>query len=141
MADLTSSIFGIHANALALRQQRLDLIASNIANVDTPGYKAQDLDFTAALQAASAPPAGPGLDGQLALAPAGGAGLDPALGIDELGRRARFQRDALQPALDGNTVDAQLEHAAFAKAALEYRVTLNMFEGRARSLMLAITGQ
>ena len=97
--------------------------------------------FTAALQAASAPPAGPGLEGQLGLSPAGTGGLDPALGIDELGRRARFQRDELQPALDGNTVDAQLEHAAFAKAALEYRVTLNMFEGRARSLMLAITGQ
>lgn len=141
MADLTSTIFGIHANALSLRQQRIDLIASNIANVDTPGYKAQDLDFTAALQAAAAPPAGPGLEGQLALTPSGTGGLDPALGIDEIGRRARFQRDELQPALDGNTVDAQLEHAAFAKAALEYRVTLNMFEGRARSLMLAITGQ
>lgn len=138
MADITT-IFGIHAHALALRQQRLDLIASNIANADTPGYKAVDLDFATALRqatgmAGAAPlPTGP--------SPASAPAAVELAEIAEIGRRARFERDQLQPALDGNTVDSQLEHAAFAKAALEYRVTLSLFEGRARSLMLAITGQ
>ena len=141
MADITSTIFGVHANALSLRQQRMDLIASNIANADTPGYKAQDLDFATALRHAANLPGAAPLPGQLDLSDSA---RQPELSppdVMEIGRRARFQRDELQPALDGNTVDSQLEHAAFAKAALEYRVTLNMFEGRARSLMLAITGQ
>jgi flagellar basal-body rod protein FlgB len=141
MADITSTIFGIHANALSLRQQRIELIASNIANADTPGYKAQDLDFASALRHASGLPGAAPLSGDLPLAPSAEQPAINPLDVSEIGRRARFQRDELQPALDGNTVDSQLEHAAFAKAALEYRVTLNMFEGRARSLMLAITGQ
>ena len=49
MNDLSTAIFGLHGQALALRQQKLELIASNIANQDTPGYKAQDLDFVQAL--------------------------------------------------------------------------------------------
>lgn len=138
MASTTTTIFGIHADALALRQQRLDLIASNIANADTPGYKAQDIDFTQALLQAS----GQGMGSEtLPLRPPKGIAAEPAQDIGEIGRKARFLRDELQPSLDGNTVDSQLEHAAFAKAALEYRVSLNMLEGRARSLMLAITGQ
>jgi flagellar basal-body rod protein FlgB len=141
MADITSTIFGIHANALSLRQQRLDLIASNIANADTPGYKAQDLDFASALRHASSLPGAAPLAGQLAMEPSAGQPQAAPADVGEIGRLARFQRDELQPALDGNTVDSQMEHAAFAKAALEYRMTLNMFEGRARSLMLAITGQ
>lgn len=141
MSDLTSSIFGLHANALSLRQQRIDLIASNIANADTPGYKAQDLDFTSALQLAAGKAPGMDAQGQLALTQANGEAAEAGLDISQIGHQARFQRDELQPALDGNTVDSQLEHAAFAKAALEYRVSLNFLEGRARSLMLAITGQ
>jgi flagellar basal-body rod protein FlgB len=115
------SLFGIHAQALALRQERMQLLASNVANADTPGYKAQDLNFSAALQAATAGPA-------------------PSVPADAA-RAARFERTALQPSLDGNTVDAQLEHAAYAQAALEYRVSLNFLESRVRGLLLAITGQ
>lgn len=153
MNDLSTAIFGLHGQALALRQQKLELIASNIANQDTPGYKAQDLDFVQALsqvqqqqelakQSAQPRPDAIGFpslelgrtDGQRAAEPA-------PLSITEIGRQAHFLRDELQPSMDGNTVDSQLEYAAFAKASLEYRVTLNLFEGRARSLMLAITGQ
>lgn len=153
MNDLSTAIFGLHGQALALRQQKLELIASNIANQDTPGYKAQDLDFVQALSQAQtqqamakqATEAGSRSMGfpQLELGTtAGEQAANPApLSIEEIGRQAHFIRDELQPSLDGNTVDSQLEYAAFSKAALEYRVTLNMFEGRARSLMLAITGQ
>ena len=129
------SLFGIHSTALALRQERMNLLASNVANADTPGYKAQDLNFTAALQAALGTPAGG------PLAPAGTApahfGSSPA----DAAKAARFERTPLQPSLDGNTVDAQLEHAAYAQAAREYRISLNFVESRMRGLMLAITGQ
>lgn len=141
MASLTSTIFGVHADALALRQQRLNLISSNLANVDTPGYKAQDLDFSSALRQAGAAPTGSGEPGRLDLRATESGSLPGGADIAEIGRRARFLRTELQSSLDGNTVDAQIEHAAFAKAALEYRVSLNFLEGRARSLMLAITGQ
>ncbi|HZX81247.1 MAG TPA: flagellar basal body protein, partial [Lysobacter sp.] len=58
----TDSFLGIHGTALALREQRLQLLAGNIANADTPGFRAQDLDFTKALNAAMAPAAGAGGD-------------------------------------------------------------------------------
>jgi flagellar basal-body rod protein FlgB len=130
-----TSMFGIHANALALRQERMQLLASNVANADTPGYKAQDLNFAQALKAVSGDPSVPGLT--LAGRSAQHIGSSPA----DAARAARFERTALQPSLDGNTVDAQLEHAAYAQAALEYRVSLNFLESRVRGLLLAITGQ
>lgn len=124
-------MFGIHSTALALRAERMKLLASNVANADTPGYKAQDLNFAAALAAAGGQPT-PGVPGAN-----GGPPMDPVAAA----RAARFERTALQPSLDGNTVDAQLEHAAYAQAALEYRVSLNFFESKVRGLLLAITGQ
>lgn len=124
-------MFGIHSTALALRAERMKLLASNVANADTPGYKAQDLNFAAALAAASGHPT-PGVPGAN-----GGPAMDPVAAA----HAARFERTAMQPALDGNTVDAQLEHAAYAQAALEYRVSLNFFESKVRGLLLAITGQ
>jgi len=136
MSDVKQAIFGVHADALVLRQQRLDLIASNIANTDTPGFKAQDIDFAAALRAASGRAALP--DEQAA---AINKTLDVRRDVELAGRDARFFRPALQPSLDGNTVDSQLEHAAFAKAALEYRTSLGFIESKVRGLLLAITGQ
>ena len=122
-----SPLFGIHGTALALRQERLNLLASNVANADTPGYKAQDMNFAAALQAAT------GSNGL--------GGTQPALSTQQAAESARYERQALQPSLDGNTVDAQLEHASYAQAALEYRVSLNFVEARVRAMLLAITGQ
>lgn len=123
---VSSKLFGLHADALQLRQTRLQLIASNLANADTAQYKAQDIDFTGALQSAAASSAKPG-------------------GAADVTRPSeasfRYLRTPLQPSLDGNTVDAEIENAAFAQAALEYRVSLNFIEQRVRGLLLAITGQ
>ncbi|WP_010341751.1 flagellar basal body protein, partial [Xanthomonas sacchari] len=52
MSNPITGYFGVHGDALPLREQRMKLIASNLSNVDTPGYKAQDLDFDAAMRAA-----------------------------------------------------------------------------------------
>src|SRR5688500_10547594 len=109
MSDaLTGKNFlGIHGTALALREQRLQLLAANLANADTPGFKAQDLDFNSALNAALAP----------------GANAAGADGINNAVTAAQFMRTSTQPSLDGNTVEGERENAAFAQAALEYRAS------------------
>lgn len=119
-----SDFLGIHGTALVLREQRLQLLSANIANADTPNYKAQDLDFNRALHAA--------------LQPGAGAGADP---LEAAAASARYVRAATQPSLDGNTVDGDRENAAFAQASLEYRASLSFVESKVRSMLTAITGQ
>lgn len=125
MSDTGNSFLGIHGTALALRERRLQLLGANIANADTPGYKARDLDFTSALRAA--------LDPAMAAA-----GRDPIAGA---AAATGFERAATQPSMDGNTVDGDRENAAFAQASLEYRASLSFVESKVRSMLTAITGQ
>lgn len=120
-----SDFLGIHGTALALREQRLQLLAANIANADTPGFQAQDLDFTSALQAAMQPGTGAGIE-------------DP---IGHAAQAARFATPSSQPSLDGNTVDGERAKASFAQASLEYRASLSFVESKVRGMLTAITGQ
>lgn len=130
MSDSTS-LFGIHGRALALRQDRMQMLATNLANADTPNFKARDLDFAKALDAASG--------GQATLTVTSDRHLRAEGAADQAGRLV--WRVPTQPSLDGNTVETHIEQAAFAKAALEYRASLSFVEGRARGLLTAITGQ
>jgi flagellar basal-body rod protein FlgB len=91
------SFLGIHGTALVLREQRLQLIAANLANADTPGFKAQDLDFNTALRAATT-------SGATAV------GADP---IDAATASAQYARVPTQPSQDGNTVEGERENATF----------------------------
>lgn len=131
MPDLIKNHLGIHAQAMPLREQRLKLIASNLGNADTPGYKAVDLDFDAALRHAQ------GLEDQRLQTthaqhfPTAGDGLNPFL----------VTRPGLQPSLDGNTVDPDQERAAYGRAALEYRASMSFVESKVRTMLTAITGQ
>jgi flagellar basal-body rod protein FlgB len=129
---------GFHADALQLREQRLKLIASNLANVDTPGYQAQDLDFNAAMAAANLHREGLSGPGK-GLAATREGHLSDA--IDTGNQAFRFTRQGVQPSLDGNTVDPDAERAAYGRAALEYRASMSFFESKVRSLLTAITGQ
>ena len=128
---------GVLPDAHALRGRRTELLARNLANADTPNYKARDLDFRDALAAASSQSNG---GGPLTLATTrpghlgGGANAGPA-------DAALKYRVPLAPALDGNTVDAQLEQAAFAENTVRFQATLTFLNARFRSLMTAITGQ
>jgi flagellar basal-body rod protein FlgB len=129
---------GVHAQALKLREQRTELLARNLANADTPGFQARDLDFRAAMAAGT----GSGSAGTMQATQAGHIG-----GVDEAGlangSTSAFlkYRTPLAPSLDGNTVDAQLEQAAFADNAVRYQATLQLLSAKFRSLMTAITGQ
>lgn len=127
MSDsLTGKDFlGIHGTALAVREQRLQLLAANLANADTPGFKAQDIDFNSALNAALGPTAK----------------LAGADSINNAVSGAQFARTSTQPSLDGNTVEGEKENAAFAQAALEYRASMSFVESKVRSMLTAITGQ
>jgi flagellar basal-body rod protein FlgB len=132
------SYLGVHAKALGLREQRTELLARNLANADTPGYKARDLDFQAALANAE----GKSSAGTMRATQAGhiGAAADAALNPGSTEAFLKY-RTPLAPSLDGNTVDAQLEQAAFADNSVRYQATLNFLSSRFRSLMTAITGE
>jgi flagellar basal-body rod protein FlgB len=126
---------GVHAAALNLRSQRTEVLAANLANADTPGYRARDIDFKSARAAASGS-SRPGM--HLATTSAGHIGGANANGTPSGELKYRVP---LAPALDGNTVDAQLEQAAFAENTVRYQATLSFLSSKFRSLMTAITGQ
>lgn len=111
------SLFGIHGDALQLRSQRLGLITSNIANAGTPGYKARDIDFGAALKAS-------------------GSGMAP----DVAANAATRYRVPVMPSLDGNTVEMATEQVAFAETATGYQATLSFIRGRIDTLTRALKG-
>ncbi|BDI60089.1 flagellar basal body rod protein FlgB [Qipengyuania nanhaisediminis] len=117
---MNETIFGIHGAALELRSQRMGVIASNIANAATPGYKARDIDFGAALDAR--------------LAEASGAPAAPAT-PDLLYRRPTM------PSLDGNTVELGREQVAFAENALAYSATLSFVQGKVNTITRALKGE
>lgn len=129
------SYLGVHARALQLESRRTELLASNLANADTPNYKSRDIDFKSALAAAGGTVARP-----LPLQTTSGAHQAGA-GTAAAAESSLQYRVPLAPALDGNTVDAQLEQAAFAENAVRYQATLTILNSRLRGLMTAITGQ
>jgi flagellar basal-body rod protein FlgB len=112
-------LFGVHGTALSLRSQRMGILASNIANASTPGYKAKDIDFQAAMAAADNP----------------GSTVDGA--IDG----ATKYRVPLQPSQDGNTVELATEQTAFAENAVAYQTTLSFLNGRISQITRALKGE
>lgn len=121
-------VLGSHERALNLRSYRTGLLAANIANADTPGYKARDLDFRSALAAAG------GTEVRLAASHPGHISGEHAApsGVD-----LRY-RTPQAPSLDGNTVDLQVEQAEFAENAVQYQATLRFLRGRFSGLMNAL---
>ena len=133
MALNLDSYLGVHADALKLQSKRMDVIADNLANSDTPGYKARDIDFRAAMASAG----GPDAPVKLATTNAAHLSADLTSGADSTLK----YRVPLAPSLDGNTVDTQQEQAAFADNTVRYQATLSFLSSRFKSLMTAITGQ
>jgi flagellar basal-body rod protein FlgB len=115
---MSESIFGIHAAALELRSQRMGLLASNIANAGTPGYKAKDIDFASALKA--------NMDGA---------------GVDQAAQSNTLYRVPVMPTLDGNTVEMATEQTAFAENAVGYSATLSFIRGQVDTLTRAMKGE
>jgi flagellar basal-body rod protein FlgB len=126
---------GVHADALKVRGQRTEVLARNLANADTPGYRARDLDFRAALAQAG------GADAPVVLKTTHANQIATAIDAGGETTPNLKYRVPLAPALDGNTVDVQMEQANFAENAVRFQATLSFLSARFRGLMTAITGQ
>jgi len=134
--QLTSSI-DFQGQALSLRAERQRLIASNIANADTPGYVSRDLNFAQALRdATGGPTLRVGTIGRLdATQPGHIAGSGAAPGEANL-----LYSTVSQTSLDNNTVDMDRERASFVDNAVKYEATLTFVNGAVRSMLDAIKG-
>ena len=125
---MLDSIFGIHADALQLKSRRMEVLSTNIANADTPGFKAKDVDFRKVL------------GWQL-----GVGGLNATHARHWRGPAHADNGEVFSipynPAVDGNTVEIGLEQAKFGKAAVEYQATLDFLQGRVSAYKRALKGE
>lgn len=129
MPSSIDNVFGVHAQALQMRARRGEIIASNLANADTPNYKARDLDFRNALETAQS---GTSMQSTHASHIGAASGSRTA---------ATLYRVPNQASLDGNTVDTQIEQASFSENAVRYQTTLRFLSGKISGLMKAIKGE
>ncbi|MBA4500902.1 flagellar basal body rod protein FlgB [Marinobacterium marinum] len=132
MAINFDTALGIHDDALALRARRAEVLANNIANADTPGYKARDLDFAAVL-------AGQHREFELPMVQTTQAHqnefLEPDMAADLLYRTPH------QPSVDGNTVELQEEMARYSDNAIRYQASFQFLNSKFQGLTRAIKGE
>lgn len=127
-----SNALGVHSSAMQLRAQRAEVLANNLANSDTPGFKARDFDFQAALSGEMGKQGlGMTSTNRGHLAGTSGSGADSGL----------LYRNPLQPSIDGNTVDSQIEQAEFARNSLDYNASFEFLSGKFKGLRNAIRGE
>ena len=134
MAISFDKAFGIHQYTIGARSARAEVLAANIANADTPGYKARDLDFSSALeQAQSRTQSGFALATSDARHIQGGSS-------SSLAGNVKYRVPNQPDTGDGNTVDVQQERSAFLENGLEYQASLEFLNGRISGLLKAIKG-
>lgn len=130
-----NTYLGVEPDALKVYSQRAEVLAANLANADTPGYQARDIDFRAALAAAGSQggtlqPVTTSPQDVTAGSSAGGVSTEQFLKY----------RIPLAPSLDGNTVDSQMEESQFAQNTVRFQATLTFLNDRFSELTTAITG-
>lgn len=130
MAINFNSALGLHPQALTLREKRSEVLASNLANADTPGYKARDLDFHSVLKKSI--PA----SNKIERTQEGHFSPNDRL----LGSTMMF-RNPNQASLDGNTVESHIEQAKYAENSVQYQASLQFINGKFSGLMSAIRGE
>ena len=134
MASNLDQLFASNLQALQVGNRRMELLAANIANADTPGYLARDIDFRAAMNSVGND--GPGGTIQMAATRQGHInGTDGGLAGAPI-----LYRTSIQPSMDGNTVDTERESAAVAETAIRYEAALMFFNAKISGLHSAITG-
>ncbi len=137
MAINFNTAFGIHESALSLKAKRAEVLANNLANADTPNFKARDIDFQQALINQQSKMNSSlhkthfnHIDSKYGDSKVGGE-------IPGLSYRIPFQPDTG----DGNTVEAQIEQTKFAENAMQYQASLTFLTGRIKGLLSAIKGE
>jgi flagellar basal-body rod protein FlgB len=142
-ASLTSGL-DFQSKALVLRAERQRTIASNIANADTPGYVARDIDFKAAMASATS---GSSIAASKSTSSTSGVthpGHIPLAenGVGSLGNGSTLGYAAQsQPSMDGNSVDLDRERANFVDNSVRYEATLRFINGQSKTILSAIQGQ
>ena len=129
MAINFNEALGIHPQALSMRERRSEVLAANLANAETPGYKARDLDFKSILKQ-NLPKAT-----TLERTQAG------HFGPQQLLEGHAMYRNPSQVSLDGNTVEANVEQARYAENAVQYQASLQFINNNFSGLMMALKGQ
>jgi flagellar basal-body rod protein FlgB len=125
------NLFGIHEQALLLHGQRIGVLATNLANADTPNYKARDIDFSEVLANTG--------DASLPMRVTQAAHITMSDG--ELPAGDLKYRNPYQASLDGNTVEMPVEQAAFSENNVRYQASLTFINLRISEMQLAIAGQ
>ncbi|AUL47382.1 flagellar basal-body rod protein FlgB [Bordetella trematum] len=135
MLDRLNEDFSFFQRSIALRAQRQEVLAANVANADTPNFKARDFDFKAAMQNA--------MDGRMKLPDTHlaltSARHIPAKAVSDSGPAELLYRLPYQASLDGNTVDMDVERVQFADNTLHYQSSLQILSNRIRGLQSAIS--
>lgn len=130
MPTSINNLFGIHEQALVVRAKRAELLAANIANADTPGYKARDIDFQSVMQKVQQPAASLKVTQPGHIASQGGAV-----------QAAMAYRIPTHPSLDGNTVEVQSEQTRFAQNAVDYQASLQFLNSKISSYISVLRGE
>jgi len=133
MAISFESALGIHESALRVRGQRASVLADNLANVDTPNYKARDVDFKQVLSGKMQPNQSFGLQ-KTSEMHIGASGF--GMGDDSV-----LYRTPHQPSIDGNTVEEQIEHAEYMKNALAFQASFTFLNSKFKGLNTALRGE
>ena len=128
--NLLNNALGVHEAALNTRARRLEVLAQNIANADTPNYKARDIDFKAVMAEATS--------GHTAMRATQAEHFSHGEGINGEGMRFRVP---FNTSFDGNTVEMSVEQAQYGKAAADYQATLSFLESRVSGLRKALKGE
>lgn len=131
MAISFDNALGVHPQALALRERRSEVLAANLANADTPNYKARDLDFQSILKNQMSNDKG-------SLERTNTMHMQP--GSMQLGAQMLY-RNPHQASLDGNTVEDHIEQAKYAENSVQYQASLTFLNSKFSGLMSAIRGE
>jgi flagellar basal-body rod protein FlgB len=133
MAINFDKAFGMHQYTVGVRAKRAEVLANNIVNADTPGFKAQDLDFKAALQSAHSK-YGISMSQTHSGHKFGASASQSGLGL-------QFRVSNQPDAGDGNSVDADVERTQFMRNSMEYQASLDFLNSKISNLRKAIKGQ
>jgi flagellar basal-body rod protein FlgB len=133
---MAESIFGIHEQALQVRTKRAEHLANNLANADTPNFKAQDIDFRKALKSASSEIQSSNHT-QLKTTNSRHIGGE----IFSSTSQYLMYRQPTQPSLDGNTVETHIEKAQFMENAMQQQATLEFINGKITGIRGALRGE
>jgi flagellar basal-body rod protein FlgB len=126
---------GIHEQALGFRTQRAEVLANNIANADTPNYKARDLQFATVLAEQSAK----GARGQFNLNRTDSQHI-AAEGVG-MGNAGLEYRIPMQPSIDQNTVDLQIEQSNYAENSVQFQASFTLLNSKFKGLVSALRGE